>query len=124
QDMRLHESSTIKACTRLGRTLNGFEDDTSMGRGNCGGCGSLGLSFNPNNTTKPPCAFLVDVNGDKKPTPANINCKTYDCQAQNKYFQLDPKSKIVKDIFTILITEDRAIPYGVVAQKAMYSAQK
>ena len=28
------------------------------------------------------------------------------------------------DIFTVLITEDRAIPYGVIAQKAMYEAQK
>ena len=35
----------------------------------CGGCGSYGLSSNPNNTTKPPCLVFVDVNGDRKPTP-------------------------------------------------------
>ena len=33
------------------------------------------------------------------------------------------ESNRVSDIFVILITEDRAIPYGVVAQKAMYQAQ-
>ena len=39
-------------------------------------------------------------------------------------FHLILKLKKIHDIFTILITEDRAIPYGVAAQKAMYQAQK
>ncbi len=117
QDMALHESG-VKACTRLGRVMGGQENR------NCGGCGSYGLKTNPDNTTKPPCAFLVDVNGDKKPTPANINCKSTSCQSQNKYFQMNPNGKNVKDIFTILVTESRAVPYGVVAQKAMYDGRK
>ncbi|MDO5438295.1 MAG: type II secretion system protein, partial [bacterium] len=45
----------------------------------CNGCGSLGLNSNTNNTTKPPCIIMVDVNGDKKPTPGNINCKDASC---------------------------------------------
>lgn len=116
--MPLHES-TYAACTRLGRPYIEAQN-------HCGGCGSMGLNSNPNNTTKPPCAILVDVNGDKKPTPANVNCtRASGCpETQNKYFQLDPSSKNVKDIFTIMITEDRAVPYGTVAQKAMYQAQK
>ena len=41
----------------------------------CGGCGSYGLNNNSDGTTKPPCIMTVDVNGDRKPNPANINCK-------------------------------------------------
>ncbi|MDO5437006.1 MAG: type II secretion system protein [bacterium] len=94
----------------------------------CGGCGSLGLKHNPNNTTKVPCALLVDVNGDKKPTPNTAftdydSCLNNNC-AQQKYWLPDLESKRVSDIFVVLITEDRAIPYGVVAQKAMYQSQK
>ncbi len=91
----------------------------------CGGCGSYGLNSNLNNTTKVPCAIMVDVNGDKKPYPGNVNCNNSDCA--KKYNLLVgplPAEKKVKDIFTVLITEDRAIPYGVTAQKAMYQAQK
>lgn len=88
------------------------------------GCGSYGLNSNPNGTTKPPCLILVDVNGDKKPTPGNIDCKDNSCIAKNTYKVPLPSEKKVRDIFSILITEDRAIPYGVTAQKAMYQAQK
>ncbi len=107
----LHESN-LKACTP---TLSGA---------NCGGCGSLGLAKNPNGTTKPPCAILVDVNGDRKPTPANINCKSSTCVMQNKYIVPTPKSKKVGDLFVVLITEGGAFPYGATAQKAMYDAKK
>ena len=90
----------------------------------CGGCGSYGLATNPNKTTKPPCAIMVDVNGDRKPYPGNVNCEDSNCAKQYNILQAPlPTDKKVKDIFTILITEDRAIPYGVVAQKAMYQAQ-
>lgn len=118
QDMKMHEPGAY-ACSRLGRPYTSAAN-------HCGGCGSMGLAHNPNGTTKAPCIFLVDVNGDRKPTPTNINCKRgSSCpENENPYFQLDPKSSIVKDIFMIMITEDRAIPYGVVAQKAMYQAQK
>ncbi len=113
---KLHESGQL-ACTNL----NPFYYGSS---GGCGGCGSYGLNSNSNNTTKPPCLILVDVNGDKKPTPGNINCKDSSCGSQNIYKVPLPSEKNVKDIFSILITEDRAIPYGVTAQKAMYNSQK
>lgn len=95
-----------------------------------GGCGSLGLANNPNNTLKPPCTIMVDVNGDRKPTPKNASCPPYagsngiDCGKNNVYIVPDPNSKKIGDIFTIMITDKQAIPYGVVAQKAMYEAQK
>ncbi len=91
---------------------------------NCGGCGSYGLNDNTDATTKPPCLVMVDVNGDKKPTPGNIDCKDNSCIAKNTYKVPLPSEKKVRDIFSILITEDRAILYGVTAQKAMYQAQK
>ena len=34
------------------------------------------------------------------------------------------QKKKVRDIFSIMITDDRAVPYGITAQKAMYQAQK
>lgn len=49
--------------TATGRTSNGANLTP------CGGCGSYGLAKNPNQTTKPPCATLVDANGDRKPSP-------------------------------------------------------
>ena len=112
---KLHESN-VYACTSTNTIINDAY--------NCGGCGSYGLNHNPNGTTKPPCLILVDVNGDKKPTPTNINCQTSECGSQNTYKVPLPAEKKVRDIFSILITEDRAIPYGVTAQKAMYQAQK
>ena len=91
----------------------------------CGGCGSYGLNHNPNATTKPPCIIMVDVNGDKKPTPGNVNCNDDTCGTTSNIYKVPlPAEKKVRDIFSILITEDRAIPYGVTAQKAMYQAQK
>ncbi|MDO5438174.1 MAG: type II secretion system protein, partial [bacterium] len=65
---KLHESDQY-ACTNT----NSFQ--AARYDSYCAGCGSLGLNSNPNNTTLPPCLILVDVNGDKKPTPGNVNCK-------------------------------------------------
>ena len=90
-------------------------------RGACGGCGSYGLNSNPDGTTKPPCMIMVDVNGDRKPNPANINCKNATCAKPYKYS--DPLGLKLTDMFTILITDKQAIPYGVAAQRAMYQAQ-
>ena len=112
---KLHESNVL-ACTTTNTFIGGVEY--------CDGCGSYGLKHNPNGTTKPPCLIMVDVNGDRKPTPANVNCKKTECEMENKYIVPLPAEKKVRDIFSILITEDRAIPYGVTAQKAMYQAQK
>ena len=89
-----------------------------------GGYGSYGLNHNPNNTIKPPYIVMVDVNGDKNPTPTNISCRNTACTSQNLYKVPLPSEKKVRDIFSVLITKDRAIPYGVTAQKAMYQAAK
>ncbi len=117
--LKLHESN-IAACV-VNVTTQTYT------KSNCGGCGSYGLKSNPNNTTKPPCAVMVDVNGDRKPNPTNASAASggnLAAQEYNVYKVAYPGSKLIGDIFTILITEDRAIPYGVVAQKAMYEAQK
>ena len=114
--LNLHESN-VHPCDST---------NSLLGWGNtCNGCGSYGLNNNKNATTKPPCIILIDVNGDKKPTPSNVNCKDWNCAAKDNVYKVPlPAEKKVRDIFSILITEDRAIPYGVVAQKAMYQAQK
>ncbi|MDO5438096.1 MAG: type II secretion system protein [bacterium] len=88
----------------------------------CGGCGSYGLNNNPDNTTKPPCLIMVDVNGDRKPNPSNINCKDASCLTPYKFS--DPDGKILTDMFTIMVTDREAIPYGTAAQKAMYQNRK
>ena len=107
----LHENPNIKACP-------------STIRSNCGGCGSYGIKTN-DLTGKPPCFILVDVNGDKKPTPSNINCSYNNgCKRTNTYKVPTPESKKVSDIFLLLITDEKVLPYGVTAQKAMYDAQK
>ena len=124
--LKLHESD-VQAC--FASILTSFSQaEIDSGYRACGGCGSYGLKHNPNGTTKPPCAILVDVNGDRKPTPKKVY-STLD-EASNSvdysetYWVPTLESNRVSDIFTILITEDRAIPYGVVAQRAMYQAQK
>ena len=115
-DAPLHESTTVKAC-------NAVVTDLVTGY-SCGGCGSYGLK-STDVTGKPPCLIMVDVNGDKKPTPGNINCKDSTCGKKDNLYKVPlPSEKKVRDIFSILITEEKAIPYGVTAQKAMYQAQK
>ncbi len=113
----LHESS-YKICDASYNTHS--TGDVSS----CMGCGSLGLTNNPNNTTKVPCLIMVDVNGDRKPSPSNVNCKSASCEGTSFYTYPLPNSKKVTDIFGIMITESRAVPFGVVAQRAMYQAQK
>ena len=127
--LKLHESDNY-ACLITSSTREGQHDTNPDAQYTpCGGCGSYGLNHNPNNTTKPPCAILVDVNGDRKPTPQKA-ANTYEecvndpeCSATQKYWIPTLESNRVSDIFVILITEDRAVPFGVVAQKAMYQAQ-
>ena len=116
-DAPLHDSAVVKACNAPAGAYS-----TTHG---CYGCGSYGLKHNPNGTTKPPCLILVDVNGDRKPTPGNVNCKNAECGKSSNLYKVPlPSEKKVRDTFSILITDDRAIPYGVTAQKAMYQAQK
>ena len=125
--LKLHESDESACIASTYTELTGIHS--------CGGCGSYGMTHNPNHTTKRPCAVLVDVNGDRKPNPANINLISptpsyenmdeYNKQVNAAAYKIAyPGSKLIGDIFTILITDEKAIPYGVVAQKAMYEAQK
>ncbi len=83
-----------------------------------GRCGSKGLANNDMaEAADTPCLILVDVNGDRKPTPANASQKA-------AYSYAAPGDKLLKDIFSIMITDEKAVPLGVVAQKAMYQSQK
>lgn len=86
--------------------------------GYIGYCGSSGLTVNVNDTTEYPCMIMVDVNGDRKPNPANASSQA------NDYSWPGPGEKLLKDVFTIMITDEKAVPFGVAAQKAMYQAQK
>lgn len=116
ETLKLHESD-IYACSAT--------HPINLGRERCSGCGSYGLLHNPNNTTKPPCLIMVDVNGDRKPTPANVKCQNATCGTKdNAYIVPLPAEKRLRDIFSIIITEDSARAYGVTAQKAMYESQK
>ena len=112
----LYENSEIFLCTAdvSGKNTTGI----------CGGCGAYGLNSNNDGTTKPPCLMIVDVNGDRKPNPLNAECKSTDCASQNKQKYSDPLGLKLTDMFTIMITDKQAIPYGVAAQRAMYQAQK
>lgn len=109
-----------------------FFNSTATGRasngGNltpCGCCGSYGLAKNPNQTTKPPCAIPVDANGDRKPSSGNINCNITSCAIKQNVYKVPlADEKKISDIFVVLITDKKAIPYGVTAQRAMYQAQK
>ena len=114
----LYESK-INVCMK---STTGY-DLNSWGGQACLGCGSYGLSNNVDDTTKPPCMIMVDVNGDRKPNPANVNCKNLTCAKENQYKYSDPLGLKLSDLFTIMITDKQAIPYGVAAQRAMYQAQ-
>ena len=113
----LYENNRIFLCTKA------VTYDYILGENGsyCGGCGSYGLNNNPDGTTKPPCMLVVDVNGDRKPNPQNASCKSTICAKPYKYS--DPLGLKLTDMFTIMITDKQAIPYGVAAQRAMYQAQ-
>ena len=113
---RLYENPNVYVCTTNAAIVEGT--DAAY---NCGGCGSYGLNSNSDGTTKPPCLIMVDVNGDRKPNPDNVNCKHNSCAKPYKYS--DPMGLKLTDMFTIMITDKQAIPYGVAAQRAMYQAQ-
>ncbi len=112
----LYENPSVHVCT-----ADAISTSSAV---SCGGCGALGTSNNSDGTTKPPCLIMVDVNGDRKPNPQNASCKSTTCAAENIYKFADPQGLRLTDMFTIMITDKQAIPYGVAAQRAMYSAQK
>ena len=89
-----------------------------------GSCGSYGLLNNPNKTKNTPCLIVVDVNGDKKPNPILVdNNSGGNIKKDGTYVFVSPSDKKVNDVFTIMITDEKAIPFGVVAQRAMYSSK-
>ncbi len=100
------------------------DQETYHERSGCLGCGSYGLNSNTDNTTKPPCLIMVDVNGDKKPNPNNVVCRSDTCAKTNIYKYSDALGLKLTDLFSVMITDKKAIPYGTAAQKAMYSARK
>ena len=127
----LYENNNVALC--LGNLTGidmGSTPDGTYTSESCGGCGSYGLDNNPDGTTKPPCHIMVDVNGDRKPFPGNVNCQgagsggTSNCSWQNEQKYSDPKGTKLMDIFSIMVTDKDARPYGVAAQRAMYQAQK
>ena len=100
------------------------------GKGWCSGrphyskCGSYGLGTNPHNTDIPPCFITVDVNGDKKPNPKYTYLYWSNGELDRTEKEIlfpSPTDKKLTDVFNILITDEKAIPFGVVAQRAMYS---
>ena len=128
--MKLYESG-VYACTDSAviREKGSTYSIDNVFRGDhlsswCYGCGSYGLDNNVDMTTYPPCIIMVDVNGDRKPNPQNVNCHSEDCMDDNIYKYADPLGKKLTDVFSIMITDKAAIPYGYAAQKAMYQAQK
>ena len=127
----LHETGIDAAEHKKGKSLYGdWLDET-----NIGWCGSYGLANNSNNTTNTPCVIMVDVNGDKKPNPPIAYATEertkevswgsgIDSRPANQSFRYtypSPSDKKLQDVFTIMITDEKAIPFGVVAQRAMYS---
>ena len=82
-------------------------------------CGSWGLNREIDRgkdwANYNPCLVMVDVNGDRKPHPNNNSWgENYP----------SPWGTTYTDIFTILITNDGAVPFGTLAQKVMYDAQQ
>jgi len=77
-----------------------------------------GVTFKASQCSTPqPCLIIVDVNGDKKPNPVSTSDYTVPYQ-----FVL-PEQNRVNDLFTIMITDTSAIPFGTVAQKALYETK-
>ena len=126
-NMKLHESG-FTLCYSGDERMNGREYGCELSNSTSCHCGSYGLANNPNNTKFKPCVVLVDVNGDRKPNPAKAPSAIYwQSNGNIKYITTYPYDypsvfdKKITDVFNILITEDKAIPFGVVAQRAMYS---
>ena len=109
----------------LGHNILSHENRMFLGfdTGKVAGCGSFGISDDLNGTGRMPCVIMVDVNGDKKPNAPDFGSSPWG-EAGNivsVYTFAAPTDKKLSDIFTIMITEEKAIPFGVVAQRAMYS---
>ena len=119
RNLKLHETG-LNLADRYNADGSGYVDyysDSSIFEGRCG---SYGLLNNQSKTKYMPCVVTVDVNGDKKPNTL-VRAGISGHNASMSYMSPEPSDKKLTDVFNILITEDRAIPFGVVAQRAMYS---
>ena len=126
-NLRMHETGkTFGTCIAWQGSHMGTYCTSEVIRG-ASHCGSLGLGNDPHKTGTPPCIIVADVNGDKSPNSATKTKNSYGYSGSlekayvDKYEFPSVNDKKISDIFAIMITEDRAIPFGVVAQRAMYS---
>lgn len=68
-------------------------------------------------TAEAPCRIMVDVNGDRGPTTKDDNSKTI-----NNYPDADGDK--TTDYLELMVTDTGVMPYGAVAQRTMYQADK
>lgn len=93
-------------------------DGTSFGVYGCGNgvdeltiCGSDGACTQK---IAQPCLVVVDVNGDRRPSPAGPTSQDYTIPKAD--------STRISDVFSIMVTNSTAIPFGTVAQRTMFQA--
>lgn len=96
----------------------------STGPRNITQCGSFGLELNPKRTTTHPCVIEVDVNGDKKPNPTYTYRNEETGEIETRTTNININTARPSDAFYVLITEDRAIPYGAAAQRVLYNNEE
>ena len=95
-----------------------------------GYCGSKGLNSSSENKENFPCIIVVDVNGDKEPSPYynKEDSKTEGFNypiARYQYETPDGTNKNkMGDVYTFLITDNEVRPYGIAAQKVFYKGRK
>lgn len=87
---------------------------------NCGSRGVLGALNQEDDNAQAasnvdPCVILVDVNGDKKPNPSS-----YSSDSNDYTIYTGGEAGELSDLMLVIITDGSAIPYGELAQKAVY----
>lgn len=87
---------------------------------NCGSKGVLGALNQEDDNVQAasnvdPCVILVDVNGDKKPNPSS-----YSSDSNDYTIYTGGEAGELSDLMLVIITDGSAIPYGELAQKAVY----
>lgn len=105
--------------------ISGRDGKSRGAQARTGNCGQYQYAYESDSNFGP-CLILVDVNGDRKPTPSKAvvdETKTGQNAQEETYVYPGPTDKLLKDIFPVIITDEKAIPYGIVAQKAMYQTQ-
>ena len=66
----------------------------------------------------------VDVNGDKKPNPTYTYRNEENGEIETRTTNINTDATRPSDAFYVLITEDRAIPYGAAAQRVLYNNEE